>query len=168
MRPMMNENLSTKDTMLFPPDGYVAVVVGVALLLEFTLPLKVLSQPSWFGVLTFIGLAFVIAGFALEMAAARQLVDNGAAVRPNDSPNILVTGGVFRWSRNPFYCGLVLVVAGAMIGFSLDWFILLVPLLWLALDRLVVPVEERRLTSFFGQGYLECGKDPALDLTATD
>ncbi|MHA6298090.1 hypothetical protein [Devosia sp. CAU 1758] len=42
-----------------------------------------------------------------------------------------------------------------MIGFGLDWAVVLLPLLWLALDRFVIPVEERRIEHAFGQSYLD-------------
>jgi protein-S-isoprenylcysteine O-methyltransferase Ste14 len=39
--------------------------------------------------------------------------------------------------------------------FSLEWGILLTPILWLALDRLVVAREEAYLAAKFGESYRE-------------
>ena len=62
---------------------------------------------------------------------------------------VLVTSGPFGWSRNPFYVGLLLVLAGVVVAFSLDWGIVTVPLVWVALDRVVVPREEAMLRERF-------------------
>jgi protein-S-isoprenylcysteine O-methyltransferase Ste14 len=141
------------DTMPLPPDAYVGMAAIGALCGEFLMPLDLLPGASLLGPLTYVGLALVGSGLALEVAAARALSRAGASTRPNGSATALVTTGVFRWSRNPFYLGILLLVAGAMLGFSLDWGVIFLALLWLALDRLVVPVEERRLERAFGQAY---------------
>ena len=44
---------------------------------------------------------------------------------------------------------LLLVLAGACLALSLEWALLGLPLLWLALDRFVVPHEEARLAQAF-------------------
>ena len=68
---------------------------------------------------------------------------------------MLVTSGPFGWSRNPFYVGVLLVLAGVVVAFSLDWGIVTVPLVWVALDRIVVPREEAMLRERFAEfeGY---------------
>ena len=141
--------------MLLPPDGSVVLLMVGAILLEWLRPLPMLPPAGWWGPLVPPALGLALAGLALELAAARALTNGGASTRPNDAPAALVTNGVFRWSRNPFYCGILLLMLGVMLAFSLDWGVVLMPLLFLALDRLVIPVEERRLESAFGQAYLD-------------
>lgn len=62
-----------------------------------------------------VGLALIAAGCAIALTAQRQL---GPAWRPgidpSDSPP-LVTDGLYRNSRNPFYVGWVLVAAGVAV-----------------------------------------------------
>ena len=141
--------------MPIPPDGYVVLALAVAVLLEAVLPLPILPPAAWWGPLVAIALVPAVAGLGLEIAAARALAGSGTSTRPNDAPAALVTDGVFRWSRNPFYCGILLLLAGIMIAASLDWGMIVLPFTWLALDRLVIPVEERRLERAFGQTYLD-------------
>jgi len=92
-------------------------------------------------------------GLGLEIAAARALVWARTTTRPGERPAALVTDGVFAASRNPFYCGLLLLVGGLLLVLSLDWLVILVPALWLALDRWVVPGEERLLAEAFGADF---------------
>lgn len=74
----------------------------------------------------------------------------GTTTKPYKRPTALVTSGPFRFSRNPFYIGILLFFGGMMLMLSLDWLLLVMPLYWLALDRLVVPHEEKALASAFG------------------
>jgi protein-S-isoprenylcysteine O-methyltransferase Ste14 len=139
--------------MPIPPDGYVAIALVAAIGLELVVPLSILPPASWSGPLLPAGLGIALLGLVLEVLAARALSREGATTQPNGEPAVLVRSGPFAWSRNPFYCGMMLLVIGMMLAASLDWIVLLVPLLWLALDRLVIPVEERRLERAFGQDY---------------
>lgn len=135
------------------PDAYAAIVVVVVLVFDFVLPLPLLPPAGWTSPLTGLGTILALAGFALEISAARALATAGTPTRPNAAPVALVTSGPFRWSRNPFYCGLLLVLAGACLALSLEWALFGLPLLWLALDRLVVPQEEARLAQAFPAGW---------------
>jgi protein-S-isoprenylcysteine O-methyltransferase Ste14 len=144
-----------EDRMPLVPDACVAIVAVLALALEFLRPLSLLPPPAWAGWTTLAGGALILAGLATEIAAARQLSQSATTPQPNGAPSALVTGGIYSRSRNPFYCGLLIVVTGAMLALSLDWLVICVPLLWLALDRLVISVEERRLERAFGAAYLK-------------
>ena len=135
------------------PDAYAAIVMVAVLLLDFVLPLPLLPPAAWTSPLTGLGILLVLAGLALEIGAARALAAAGTTTRPNGAPQALVTAGPYRWSRNPFYCGLLLVLAGACLALSLEWALLGLPLLWLALDRRVVPHEEARLAQGFGDDW---------------
>ena len=77
----------------------------------------------------------------------------GTSTRPDASPDALVTSGPFRFSRNPFYIGVLLMIGGLMLALSLDWLVVALPLLWVALDRLVVPREEERLAAAFDETW---------------
>ncbi len=143
-----------KDSMPLPPDAYVAIALAAAIVLELVVPLSLLPPASWNGLLLPVGLGIAGLGLVVEIMAARALAMAGATTKPNGEPSALVRTGIFGWSRNPFYCGMIMLVSGLMLSASLDWGLILVPLLWLALDRLVVPVEERRLHRAFGADYL--------------
>lgn len=127
------------------PDLYAAALAALALAGEWLLPLNVLPPMSLLGWASWAGAALAVAGFALELAAGRALAGAGTSVRPFAAPNALVISGVFAHSRNPLYVGMLLLLAGLALALSLDWGVVLVPVLWLCLDRLVVPHEEAAL-----------------------
>ncbi|RYE06955.1 MAG: isoprenylcysteine carboxylmethyltransferase family protein [Hyphomicrobiales bacterium] len=140
----------TKVRYSFPPDAYAALaVVAAILLLEWLVPLSILPPFALLSLATLIGLIIACAGLTLELAAARALTAARTTTRPNADPTALVTTGPFARSRNPFYLGIIALLSGIALIASLDWAIVLVPLFWLALDRLVVPAEEARLAAAF-------------------
>jgi protein-S-isoprenylcysteine O-methyltransferase Ste14 len=139
--------------MPIPPDGYAAVAIVLVVALEWIAPLSLLPDRALLSPLTLIGLIIAIGGLVLEVAAARELARSGTTTRPNGAPAALATSGVFLYSRNPFYVGIIALLAGAFVGFSLDWAVVAIPALWLALDRFVVPFEERRLEAAFGDAW---------------
>jgi protein-S-isoprenylcysteine O-methyltransferase Ste14 len=132
-----------------PPDAFAALAIALALLLEWVAPVQVLPPASLLGVVSWVGVAVALGGFALEAMAARELSRAGTTTRAGEGATVLVTSGPFGWSRNPFYAGLLLVLAGVVVAFSLDWGIVAVPLVWVALDRIVVPREEAKLRERF-------------------
>jgi len=66
----------------------------------------------------------------------------------------LVTSGVYRYSRNPMYLGLVLLLIALYVAMRAWWGVALVPLFVLWLQRFQISVEERILRENFGQEYL--------------
>ena len=76
-------------------------------------------------------------------------------------PEYLVTSVLYRFSRNPMYLGVIILIFG--IGIILEsisivsWFILL----WLGFHIVVVKFEEPHLREKFGQSYVNyCKKTP--------
>jgi protein-S-isoprenylcysteine O-methyltransferase Ste14 len=74
-------------------------------------------------------------------------------VDPSKPAIVLVTEGIFRWSRNPIYVGGSIMVAGIALAFALDWVMLLfvasLPLLHFG----IIAREERYLEKRFGDAY---------------
>jgi protein-S-isoprenylcysteine O-methyltransferase Ste14 len=80
-------------------------------------------------------------------------------VREGDAP-LFVSHGLFRYSRNPIFVGMVLVGLAAALAASTYWG-------WAALMVFMVScaaqvrIEERHLEASFGQAYLDfCAKVP--------
>jgi hypothetical protein len=109
--------------------------IALAVLLDWVVPVRVLPEAHWLSLVNWVGVVVAVVGFAIEAGAARALASAGTSTRAGAGASVLVTAGPFEWSRNPFYLGLLLVLAGVVLAFSLDWGIVLVPLVWMALDR---------------------------------
>ncbi len=96
-----------------------------------------------------VGLAAVLGAWCLLLFRRAQ-----TSPLPFGTPRALLTSGPFRLSRNPLYVALGLVLAAFAVVLDNAWVLAFMPLLLLALDRLIVPGEETALRAGFGADYL--------------
>ena len=61
------------------------------------------------------GIFLVAFGLIFNLIADRQFKRARTPVSPRDTPAVLVTDGVFAWSRNPMYTGMVVLLLGVAI-----------------------------------------------------
>jgi protein-S-isoprenylcysteine O-methyltransferase Ste14 len=101
------------------------------------------------------GLAVAAAGFVLALAAAGRFVIRRTTLNPAGQPAHLGGGGAHAWSRNPMYVALTSVYVGLALALSEPWALILVVLPWAAMNWVVIPFEEARLSETFAQDYLD-------------
>jgi protein-S-isoprenylcysteine O-methyltransferase Ste14 len=80
----------------------------------------------------------------------RKLKTNISPLKP---PTILVTDGIFRYSRNPMYLGLVLALLGVWTLWGSLSPLVAVIVFILIIDRWQIPHEEKMLKDKFGSEY---------------
>jgi len=107
------------------------------------------------------GLLPMAMGLALDITAVLHFRRARTTVNPlhPERASRLVTGGVFRLSRNPMYLGLGLVLAGiaVMLGSATPWLVL--PTFVAAVTWLQIVPEERALGRLFGAEYADYCRD---------
>lgn len=99
------------------------------------------------------GGVLLVAGLAINLVADKAFKSSGTTVKPFEESSALVTSGVFRFSRNPMYVGIVLMLVGvSLLNGSI---IGLIPALLLAvfLDRRFIRAEEMMLAEKFGDAW---------------
>lgn len=101
------------------------------------------------------GVVFVLAGVTLTVSAARLFTRRGTAIRPFEKSTALLIEGPFRFTRNPMYCGLLLVLSGEAILFGSLGPWMMVPLFWCFINYLFVVKEEACMRIQFGQAFAE-------------
>jgi protein-S-isoprenylcysteine O-methyltransferase Ste14 len=133
-----------------PPLIYVACFF-IGLGLQRLLPLPPGPGPSVWAQ----GLAvccFVLAALLAPPALLRFLRTRNTLVTALPARS-LQTGGIYAYSRNPMYAGLLLVYTGLALLLGNWWTLLLIPVLVWAVQRVVILPEERYLQRAFGADY---------------
>jgi protein-S-isoprenylcysteine O-methyltransferase Ste14 len=94
-----------------------------------------------------------VASAALLVAAVLLYVRTITAVREAAAAGQLVIGGPFRYVRHPIYATYILLVCPAVMLVVASWPGLAIPLVAYCFFRLLIPREERRLRTRFGDEY---------------
>ena len=103
------------------------------------------------------GVAVVLAsvGLTFGVAAMRSFLREKTTMNPikPSAASSLVTGGVFRFTRNPMFLSLLLYLL-AWAAYLSNWLALLfVPVFVLYINELQIKPEERALSALFGAEY---------------
>lgn len=126
------------------------LLVGIAL--DFFRPFS-MTAGQLASLLFAVGVALLLAGALCVYLARRELASHTQPADPGKPTTEIVTTGIYSYSRNPLYLGVVLIVLG--IGFVLNsWWVLisLVAAIILCHIILVFP-EERYLAEKLGEDY---------------
>ncbi len=99
------------------------------------------------------GTAAIALGLVIGFAAVRQFRRHNTSFKPDEPSTALITGGPYRYTRNPIYLALSLLYAGIAIAADGPWTLaLLVPLL-IVMHYGVIIREERYLERKFADTY---------------
>ena len=98
----------------------------------------------------------VVAGWAVLLICAREFARAGHGTpAPYDPPRSLVTSGLYRFTRNPMYVGVVTAIFGQALWFHSRDAVYYGIAMVVAFHIAILIYEEPRLTRVFGQQYLD-------------
>jgi protein-S-isoprenylcysteine O-methyltransferase Ste14 len=101
-----------------------------------------------------IGVLLLALGFAGLVGARLQFRRSASEIMTFAQPRNMVTSGLFRFSRNPMYLSMLIILVGAAATIDL-WCALAAPLLFFAAANWwYIPFEERAAALAFGDEYL--------------
>ena len=133
---------------LLPPVYFLFAVV-LMVLLGFFLPVAQWFWWPW----NLVGVLPVLLGGALNIFADDQFKRHKTTVKPFRPSSALITDGVFRFSRNPMYLGMVCILIGLGICLASLTPLFVIPLfVWWLTVQFIVP-EEQGLAEQFGDAY---------------
>jgi protein-S-isoprenylcysteine O-methyltransferase Ste14 len=147
----MPEDTDASSRFLWPPTIY-GLAAGLASVLAWLEPLPFLPGP-FAGMLRLLGYVIIAAAIALLVSAEREFKRVGTPVRPTAATQQIVSSGVFRYTRNPMYLGMTIILVGAALAANSLWFLLVAPVAVIAVTKLAIEREERYLSRKFGPGY---------------
>jgi protein-S-isoprenylcysteine O-methyltransferase Ste14 len=156
---MSAQHTDRPNLVIFPP-LVLAIVLVLAIALQWAAPLGVLSQFDQFW-RNITGGGLLVIGIALTQAGARTLLAQGTNVNPRKPAVTLATEGIYQWTRNPMYVGGGPLMIGLAIVFALDWLPLLMVPAAFVLHFGIVRREEQYLIGKFGEEYRRyCARVP--------
>ena len=134
-----------------PPPILALVMIVLIYLSSFFIESTTFNYQGSLSVLVLIlGLACAIPSFKL-FARYKTTI---SPLKPSDT-TVLVTEGMYRYSRNPMYLGLLLLTIASTIWFG-TWFGIIINILFIFLiNFLQIIPEEEALLEIFGEEYEE-------------
>jgi protein-S-isoprenylcysteine O-methyltransferase Ste14 len=136
-------------SLLDLPPLYFALAIVCMLVLHRWLPIADLIDPPW----SRLGWIMVVAGVALAVWGRQRFARAGTNVVPFTPSTALVTDGPFRFTRNPMYLGMMLVLLGGFVIAGTLGSLLVVPVfVWWIRHRFVLR-EEEHMRAHFGADY---------------
>jgi len=139
-----------------PPDVVWVIVAGLMWWASTTTPRLVVPMPLRNG----LAVALTVLGVWVMVSARAALERAGTTWHPTtpDKATSLVTSGVYGFSRNPVYLGMLLVIMGLAVLLTSPAALAVSALFVVYLDRFQIRPEERALTEILGQEYLDYAK----------
>lgn len=133
---------------ILPP---VLLMICTALMISFALflpgPAIVPSPYNWLGAI------LIVAGLALTLPAGHRFHRIGANIRTFNDPTLLVTDGLFSFSRNPMYLGMSAALVGLVVALGTLWPLLVAVAFVIIADRWYIRFEEAAMRRKFGDAY---------------
>jgi protein-S-isoprenylcysteine O-methyltransferase Ste14 len=110
--------------------------------------------PANWSVTHFAGTALIIAGGLIMTACILRFVTEGkGTISPLDPTKKLIVRGLYRYSRNPMYVGVMLILAGEALFCWSAALALYATAVFAAFNLFIVLHEEPRLRRVFGPEY---------------
>jgi len=138
-----------------PPPLVMLLCAAPGYLLARAWPWPVFLVPAW------VVVAVMLSGLALNLLpklAFRRARTTVNPLRPAAATS-LVTGGIYRHTRNPMYLGQALVLLGGMLWLGSAAALLVVPSFVGWITRFQILPEERVLSARFGADYAAFRRD---------
>jgi protein-S-isoprenylcysteine O-methyltransferase Ste14 len=129
----------------------VALLIALPILLHRLFPVMIVVPEPY----TYLGIVLMLVGLGLATWASTLFRKAGTSFQLHGESSVLVTSGLYRFSRNPMYLGMLIwliglaVLLGSLIAF-------LFPILFfLAVNFYIVPLEEKSMERLFGAQFTE-------------
>ena len=134
-----------------PPLALVAAFAVAIALVTVYLPLLRIPVPGH----KYAAAALLFVGLLVALVGVLQFRRAGTTTNPMSphKASVVVSSGVYRWSRNPMYLGMALALLGvAGWGSTLAGYLLVLTFCWYVTRFQIIP-EEKALLAAFGQEF---------------
>jgi protein-S-isoprenylcysteine O-methyltransferase Ste14 len=136
-----------------PPLVVVLIAAGLMLLMRWLTPM--LAVPLDLDVRMWAALPLLTAGVAVAVAGVLQFRRSRTTVNPMtpERTSALVSSGIYRYTRNPMYAGMLLALLAFAIVLASPASLLMLPAFVVYMNRFQIMPEERELARHFGAEF---------------
>ena len=135
---------------IIPPVLFViCIVVMVGLWLVFPI-MQFVTFP-----ISLVGILPLVAGLGIAKRGSDIFEKTGTNIETFDNPDILVTDGLYRISRNPMYLGFLVALLGVAVVLGNFSSLLVAVGFFVITDRWYIKFEEKAMAKTFGDRYAE-------------
>jgi len=134
-----------------PPPVY-ALISGASMWwLNQALPIAQFIDSPW----NKAGIAIIVFSIILDTSSLYLFIKKSTTTNPMKPSNTqgLVTAGLYKYTRNPMYVGLLTILFGYAIWLGSVTPFLVLPLFYWLITNMQIKPEERTLEAKFGQEY---------------
>ncbi len=128
---------------------FLSIIVMIGL--HFWLPVKQLLFPP----LTYLGMVAIATGIGMVLFCAYLFRQKDTTIKPFQESSYLVKEGIFNYSRNPIYLGMITVLIGLWILEGSLTPLFIIPVFTWLIQELFIKQEEKMLLDKFGESYQE-------------
>ena len=133
------------------PPAYLFLSLLLMWLLNRYLPVYEFVAPP----AAYAGIIPILLGIAMAAVSAGKFFRVKTGLEPFEEATVLVTSGFYRFSRNPMYMGMFLLLLGVAFLMGSVGAVLPIPAFMLIIRNNFVLGEERFMQAAFGQQYLD-------------
>lgn len=136
---------------IIPPPVILIFYIGIVFGIDVFSPLDFLLGEARLPIAIFL----ILTGVLIALLGVREFHRHKTTVHPLklDKVSAIVTSGIYRWTRNPMYLGMLAGLFG-VVAWSQDILALLAPAGFIVtLNRFQIRPEEKALRDMFGEAY---------------
>ncbi len=145
------KNNADNPGVIAPPPLIYAGALLLGLLANRLSPIPFLPR----GLSRVLGWPLIVGGLVVGFLGVREMKRAGTNVDPYRPATAIVTGGPYRFTRNPLYLSMTLIYGGISALSNALLPVLLLPIVLRLMRRGVIEREERYLERKFGDEYIE-------------
>lgn len=137
--------------VLLPPPVIFAAIFFIAWFLQKFLSINNTLMEK--DATKFIGIIFFLLAVYLGMRGVARFIKTGNTLMTMKPASSLQQEGMYKFTRNPMYLGLISAYLGFTCFFGNWWHIILLPVLIIIMQEYVIKREEKYLERRFGEDY---------------
>jgi len=145
----MSKNADNPGIIIHPPVFYiVATIIGLAI--DYLMPLSF----GFTDITKTVSLVILALGTIVLVLGFKMFATDKQSPSVHEPTNAVYQSGIYAYSRNPIYLGVLLWMMSGALFFDKVWIMIMAFILIFFMNKVVIEKEEAYLEEKFGEDYL--------------